>query len=144
VRLEQQTVLDARPSDVWAYVTDPANVPRFLEGVTRWDAQGQQRLGPGARLSVRMQVGTAHLGGLIEIIEWQDGREMAWTSITGVDQRGRWRLRPVDHDRTRFLLRLTYNVPGGLLGRLTELVAARMVNRNISRSLAKLKAQVER
>ena len=40
---------------------------------------------------------------------------MAWTSITGIDQRGRWRLREADDGRTQVELRLCYS-PGGLLG----------------------------
>ena len=33
-------------------------------------------------------------------------RDLAWTSVTGIDQRGRWRLRETDDGRTRVTLRL--------------------------------------
>ena len=41
---------------------------------------------------------------------------MAWTSVTGIDQRGRWRLRETEDGRTRVTLRLAYGAPGGILG----------------------------
>ena len=50
---------------------------------------------------------------------------MAWSSVTGVDQRGRWRLREARDGRTRVELRFAYGVAGaGLIGYIAELVAA--------------------
>ena len=40
-----------------------------------------------------MRVGSAEVGGLIETVEFGPERDLAWTSVTGIDQRGRWRLR---------------------------------------------------
>ena len=40
-----------------------------------------------------MRVGAAEMGGLVEIVEFSEPLDMAWSSVTGVDQRGRWRLR---------------------------------------------------
>ena len=42
---------------------------------------------------MRMHVGSADVGGLIEVVEYHPPGDLAWTSITGIDQRGRWRLR---------------------------------------------------
>src|ERR1700748_3100858 len=71
------------------------------------------------------RVGSAEVGGLIEIVEWDAPRELAWTSVTGVDQRGRWRLRPAPGGRTRAEIRLAYGVAGaGLSGWLAERIAA--------------------
>jgi uncharacterized membrane protein len=70
---------------------------------------------------------------------------MAWTSVTGIDQRGRWRLRETTTpDRTRVELRLSYGVAGsGLMGWAAERVAAPTVGRHLRRSLHQLKRQVE-
>ena len=45
---------------------------------------------------MRMRVGSADIGGLIEVVECDPAADLAWTSITGIDQRGRWRLREAD------------------------------------------------
>ena len=79
---------------VWAVVSDPARALSYMSGVTRWEVVGDEPTGLGARYRMLMRVGSAEVGGLIEIVEWDEPRELAWNSITGVDQRGRWRLRP--------------------------------------------------
>jgi uncharacterized membrane protein len=95
-----------------------------------------------------MRVGSAEVGSLVEIVEFCPPRDMAWTSVTGVDQRGRWRVRARSADprrpRTRVEFRLAYGVAGaGLLGWVAEQVAAPQVAGHLRRSLAQLKRQVE-
>jgi uncharacterized membrane protein len=91
-----------------------------------------------------MRVGSAEVGGLIEVVEWQAPSDMAWTSITGIDQRGRWRLRAESDTRTRVELRLAYGVAGsGVSGWIAERLAAPTVRGNLRRSLQQLKRQVE-
>ena len=69
---------------------------------------------------------------------------MAWSSVTGVDQRGRWRLRETDDGRTRVEFRFAYGVAGaGLTGYISELVAAPGLAGHLRRSLRQLKRQIE-
>ena len=65
----------------------------FMVGITRWEVVGEQARGLGARYRILMLVGSAEVGGLVEIVEYDEGRDLAWTSVTGLDMRGRWRLR---------------------------------------------------
>jgi uncharacterized membrane protein len=91
-----------------------------------------------------MRVGSAEVGGLIEVVEWDEPCDLAWSSVTGVDQRGRWRLRVEGEDQTRVELRLAYGVAGsGILGWVAEQVAAPTVRGHLRRSLHQLKRQVE-
>ena len=69
---------------------------------------------------------------------------MAWTSVTGLDQRGRWRLRERSSKRTHVELRLSYGVAGsGIGGWLAEQISAPTVGGHLRRSLQQLKRQVE-
>src|ERR1700749_4339730 len=90
---------------VWDVVSDPAQALSFMSGVTRWEIEGEEPVGLGARYRMLLRVGSAEIGGLIEIVEWDPPKELAWTSITGVDQRGRWRLRSIAAGRTSAQLR---------------------------------------
>lgn len=149
--MRAQATIDvaAPPQMVWDVVSDPARYLHFMSGVTRWEVASAQARGLGARYRTLMRVGSAEVGGLIEIIEEEQPRDLAWTSVAGIDQRGRWRLRgsPAGHedpDRTRVELRLQYGVAGaGILGWLAEQVAAPAVRENLRRSLRELKRQVE-
>src|SRR5262245_11138738 len=91
-----------------------------------------------------IRVGAADVGGLIEIVEWQPDGDMAWSSVTGVDQRGRWRLRELAEGRTKVTFRFAYGVAGGgISGLIAERVAARSLRQRFRRSLQNLKAAVE-
>jgi uncharacterized membrane protein len=129
---------------VWAQVADPDQYLHFMHGVTRWEVQGEQRTGLGARYRMLLRVGSAEIGGLIEVIEFHPSTDLAWTSVMGIDQRGRWRLRQRRPGTTRVELRLQYGVAGaGIPGWLAEQVAAPVVRSHLRRSLAQLKRRVE-
>jgi uncharacterized membrane protein len=86
-----------------------------------------------------MRIGSAEIGGLIEIVEWRPPHDLAWHSVTGLDQRGRLRLRHAGAERTRVEFRLAYGVAGsGLWGWLAEHVAAPTVRAHLERSLLQL------
>ena len=125
MRLNESIVISAPPKLVWDYLAEPSNYLHFMSGITRWEVAGEQRTGLGARYRMLIRVGSAEVGGLIEIVEWDEQRDMAWSSVLGVDQRGRWRLRELDDGRTRVELRFAYGVAGsGIPGWIAELVAA--------------------
>jgi uncharacterized membrane protein len=144
VRIEQKVTVDAPRHLVWEYVTEPANYLVFIDGLTRWDVAGDRHTGLGARYRMLIRVGAADVGGLIEIVEWQPEGDMAWSSVTGVDQRGRWRLRELAEDRTRVIFRFQYGVAGGgIPGLIAERVAAISLNRRFRVSLLNLKRAIE-
>jgi uncharacterized membrane protein len=144
MRINESIVVSAPPKLVWDYLADPSNYLHFMSGVTRWEVDGGQRSGLGARYRMLIRVGSAEVGGLIEIVEWNEERDMAWSSVTGVDQRGRWRLRELPDGRTRVELRFAYGVAGsGIPGWIAELFASPQLGRHLRRSLQQLKRQVE-
>jgi uncharacterized membrane protein len=129
---------------VWPLVSDPYRVLTFMSGVTRWEPEGEQLTGLGARYRMLFRIGSAEVGGLIEVVEWDEPCELAWTSVTGLDQRGRWRLRETARGHTRVEIRLAYGVAGaGLSGWVAERVAAPSVSRHLHRSLEQLRRLVE-
>ena len=145
MRLNESVVISAPADEVWNYIAEPENYLRFMSGVTRWESVGdQQQAGLGARYRMLIRVGAAEVGGLIEFVEWNEPRDMAWNSVTGVDQRGRWRLRDLGGGRCRVELRYQYGVAGaGIPGWVAEKVAAPTLGRHLRRTLHQLKRQVE-
>ena len=144
MRVNQSVEIKASADLVWAQISDPAQYLHFMHGVTRWEVQGETATGMGARYRMLMRVGSAEVGGLIEVIEYDEPNDFAWTSVTGLDQRGRWRLRSVRGGITRVELRLQYGVAGaGISGWLAEQLAAPIVRTNLRRSLNQLKRRVE-
>jgi uncharacterized membrane protein len=143
MRVERELVVNAPREEVWAYVTNPDTYTMFFSGITRWDVEGRKKRGCGARYRMLMHVGSAEVGGLVEVVEFEEPGDMAWTSVLGVDQRGRWRLREHGGNRTSVMFRLSYHAPGGLLGWLSDQLSAPMVRNNIHHALENLKRHIE-
>jgi uncharacterized membrane protein len=144
MRASARTVVSAPIETVWAIVSDPERALSFMSGVTRWEVESEEPTGLGARYRMLLRVGSAEVGGLIEIVEWDAPRDLAWTSVTGVDQRGRWRLRPAPGGRTQAEIRLAYGVAGsGIAGWLAERLAGPAVSAHLKSTVTQLARLVE-
>jgi len=130
MRIDESIVVEATRGDVWELLADPARYPAVLDWITRMDPEDPDREpGQGARYDMRVRVGSADVGGLVEVIEYDECRDVVWTSVTGVEQRGRMRLRDASGGRcTRVTVKLSYNAPGAVLGTLAEVAAERRVD----------------
>jgi len=90
-----------------------------------------------------MEVGSAEVGGIVEVVEYDPPADMAWVSITGPSQRGRWRLRERRDGRTALTLSLHYQAPGGLLGLVADRLSGPLVSRNLRRTVAGIRRHLE-
>jgi uncharacterized membrane protein len=143
MRVQAAIHVSAPPHAVWEHIADPARYLHFMSGVTRWEVVSEEPRGLGTRYRMLLRVRSAEVGGLIEVVEWSPCSDLAWSSVTGVDQRGRWRLREREGS-TRVELRLHYGVAGsGVFGWLAERLAGPTVSGHLRRSLQQLKRQVE-
>ncbi len=143
MRVAESITINAPAELVWEHVSDPKRYLDFMAGVTRWSVEGERESGLGARYRMLLRVGSAEVGGLIEVVEYDEPRDLAWNSVTGVDQRGRWRIRARDGG-SHVELRLQYGVAGsGVWGAIAEVLGSRTVRGHLRRSLHQLKRQVE-
>lgn len=144
MRIEENIAIAAPRERVWELIRDPADYAGLLDLVTTFDPHHDQRdPGIGARYEMRVQVGSADVGGLVEIVEYDPLRDIVWTSITGVEQRGRLRLRTESAEVTRLTMRISYGAPGSLLGTLAELLSVPQVRASVKRSLQSVKREAE-
>jgi acyl-CoA synthetase (AMP-forming)/AMP-acid ligase II/uncharacterized membrane protein len=143
MRVEKTCTIEASREEVWELVSDPSNYPRVMHGITRCENVGDIEQGKGARYRMLMRVGSADVGGLVEVTDYREPADISWTSITGIEQRGRWRLRELPGGATKVTLRLSYGAPGGLLALIADRLSAPMVAGNLERSLEKLRRELE-
>jgi uncharacterized membrane protein len=144
MRVSAQTRIAAPIESVWAIASDPRQALGFMSGITRWEVVSDEPTGLGARYRMLLRIRSAEVGGLIEIVEWDPPFDFAWTSVTGVDQRGRFRLRRAPGGHTRIEMRLAYGVAGsGPAGWIAERLAAPTVTGHLRRSLQQLGRQAE-
>ncbi len=143
MRVDRSNVVDADRDAVWKVVSDPDRYRSFMTRLERWESANGQPLGVGARYYAHWKVGSGPVGGLIEVVEFADRRDLAWVGITGVTLRGRIRLRDAGDGRTKVTFRLSYQAPGGLWGYIADRVAVGQVNRIVADTLKRLKLLAE-
>ena len=143
MRVQRQCVIDADRDTVWKVVSDPGCYPQFMSSLERWETLTEGEADRGARYTVHWKVGSVPIGGSVEVVEFDPPRELSWIGITGVSQRGRFRLRDTDDGRTKVTFRLSYESAGNVLGLIADRVAARQVGRNMSKTLVNLREMIE-
>ena len=143
MRIEESIDLLVTPEEVWPVISSAEGLSPVLVGITRWEVEGRCKHGVGTRYRMLMEVGSAQVGGLIEVVECDEPADFAWTSITGIDQRGRWRIREQEDGTTRVSLRLSYHSPGGFLAAVADQLSSRVVRSNVKESLELLRAELE-
>ena len=77
MRLKESVVVSASCQEVWDYLEDPSNWLHFMAGVTRWEVAGERPSGLGARYRMLIKVGSAEVGGLVEMVEWDEPKDLA-------------------------------------------------------------------
>ncbi len=143
MRVERRCSINTVRDAVWKIVSDPDCYPSFMTSLERWESANDQRTGVGARYTAHWKIGSVPVGGLIEVVEFDELRDLAWVGITGISLRGRIRLRDAGEGKTKVTFRLSYQAPGGLWGYIADRVAVRQVGRNAANTLKRLKALIE-
>jgi len=143
MRVQRQCVIDADREAVWKVVSSPECYPEFMASLERWEMNDEGPARLGARYTVHWKVGSVPIGGVIELVEFDAPREVSWVGLTGVSQRGRFRLRETSDGRTKVTFRLAYESAGNLLGLIADRVAAGQVGRNMGETLKNLRRMVE-
>jgi len=124
------------------FVADYRNVSRLLDGVTRWEPLGRDH-GVGARFDVEMRTFGIPLHNVLVIDRWDEPRELAWRSESGlIEQTGGWRFKP-RRGGTEIELRIAYEPPGAALGNLIAGRADALVRRRLEMALERMQAELE-
>jgi polyketide cyclase/dehydrase/lipid transport protein len=143
MRIEERIEVDAAPGRIWKLIEDPAGLTGLNDGLTVEPDPETPKAGLRARYRTLMRVGPVPIGADVEIVEFSPGRELAWTSLTGIDHRFRVRLRELGPKRTSLVLRFGYS-SAGPLGPLADVVSYGRVRALVRQLLVALKAEAER
>jgi uncharacterized membrane protein len=142
MRVDESILVAASRERVWDRVSQPERYSEFMVGSTWEPVPGEPTSGLRARFRLRVKVGATDLGGMVEVVEHDPPHELAWTSVSGIDNRGRWILRERGEE-TEVTMRLSYQVPGGLLALIASRLGAPLLRRSVRESLEALKEVLE-
>jgi uncharacterized membrane protein len=143
MRVEESIRVAAPRERVWELVSLPERYSEFMVGSSWEPIQDEPTSGLRARFWLNVQVGSTDLGGVVELVEFDPPHELAWTNVSGIDNRGRWILRERG-DETEVTMRFSYQVPGGVLALVASRLSAPIMRSDVRQTLAALKALLER
>ncbi len=143
VRIEKSIVIGAPLDKVYAFATEPRNLPRYFEYVQEVKPITEKTVGEGARLGLKIK-----FLGRVTDVEWEGTEHIehvGWT-FTGIFMGRkavkRWRFAPVD-DSTRVTFSLEYQ-PRPLIGQIMYVLVVRpQFGGMCERSLQNLKRLIE-
>ena len=135
--------ISREPEDVFAYITDPSNLPEWQKSVVRVKTDDSAPTGSGSRVVMTRRIGP---------------REIDMTADIDLDRRRSWRVRGVDgpvranvngtieplDDGARSRVTLELNFEGHGIGKLlVPLVVRLQVQKELPRNLQNLKERLE-
>lgn len=138
-----RTRVAAPPEAVFDFIDDWQNAMRYLKRVDRWvlvDKEGGT--GVGAIFDIGVQAGPTHLDGRLQVTKHERPNLIAFRSMDGPRVEGSWTLTP-DGDATNVVLHASYELPGGLIGRIVGSFVSRNAQNDLNASLVELKRLVE-
>jgi uncharacterized membrane protein len=138
-----RTLIDAPPERVFDFIADYRNVPRVLDGVSRWEPLGRRTRGSGARYSVEMRTLGIPLSAVLKLSEWRRPRRIAWVSEQGlIPQSGGWTFTP-RQGGVELELRMAYDPPAAALGNFIAGRVERLVRARLERALERIRKELE-
>jgi uncharacterized membrane protein len=143
MRVDENIRVEAPRERVWELVSMPERYSEFMVGSSWKPIPGEPTSGMRARFWLNVKVGSTDLGGVVELVEFDPPHELAWTNVSGIDNRGRWILRERG-DETEVTMRLSYQVPGGVLALVASRLGAPILRRDVRKSLGALKDLLEK
>jgi uncharacterized membrane protein len=142
-RFSARVEIARQPADVFAWVADHRNVPRVLEGVSRWEPLSGRDRGLGARFDVAMRALGIPLENVLVLDRWDEPRAIGWRSESGpVPQEGGWRFLPTAGG-TEVVLTIGYRPPAGAVGGLLAARVDGLVRARLQRALERMKVVLE-
>jgi carbon monoxide dehydrogenase subunit G len=142
MRIEARLPVAATPDEVWPVVSDPCVIGALSDTFLVEELEPGSKPGIGTRYRALLRVGPVPVGGNVEIIEFNEPRDMAWTTLTGVDHRLRIRVRERTEGGTWLTVRFAYDSPG-LLGVVADLASFPTVRSAIHGLLRQMVERVE-
>ncbi|HEV3231443.1 MAG TPA: SRPBCC family protein [Candidatus Dormibacteraeota bacterium] len=140
--IEVTVTIAAGARTCFDFLADPANVTRYMSGITSYEPAGVRTEGRGARFRSVAEIAGRRFPAVLEITEWVDGERIVATAVEGVRTQGSWTLEEFDDGTTDVTLLHEYELPGAF-----RLLPSGPVNagirRELERSLDRLKKLIE-
>jgi hypothetical protein len=137
------TRIDAPVEYVWSDLEDIASHTEWMEDAVAIRFTSEQRRGVGTSFEAETKVGPFRLSDPMEVTEWVESTSMGIRHGGVVTGTGRFRLEPVDGERTLFTWEEELAFPWWMGGPAGSVVGGQVLRLIWKRNLANLKRRLE-
>lgn len=135
--------INAPIGDVFAVVDDWRRTPEYLHGLERWEAADPDHArGEGSRFRVGLKIGPKVARARVVVTAYEPDVRIAFRTESGPRVSGTWTF-AADGGATTVTLSTTFDLPGGVMGRVIGRAVAATGQRELDGSLRDLKRLVE-
>lgn len=118
VHIHQESIVSAPQGFVFDYLGDMRNAGEWLFGIDRLEITGDLEHGLGTVYDGSVKLGPKTLHSHVKVVRWEPPSIVGFESVRGFVNRSTWTTRAVDATTTEIIVDLTYELPGGLAGRI--------------------------
>jgi uncharacterized membrane protein len=134
----------AAPLEVaFAYVDDYRNATDWMFGLSHFEPVGEQVQGLGAEFDGTFSVKPVKLHSRIRVTAWKQDEVIAFESIKGFRNWSTWRFQADGPERTKIVVKFSYELPGGLAGKAMGRVLEPVVALSVRHSDEALRREIE-
>lgn len=144
VDIHHSSVCNAPLSFAFDWVDDYRNTTRFMFGLATFDpVPGAADQGLGSEFDGQFKTGPIKLASRVKVVEWAKGSVIRFESIKGFRTWSTWSFAAEDDERTRITVDFSYELPGGIAGKLLGKGLEPIISPAIKHSDHELRRHVE-
>lgn len=143
VDIHHEGACEAPLSVAFGYLDDYRNATSWMFGLARFEPIGAKDHGLGAEFDGTFQVKPVKLHSTIKVTEWEQDTLIAFESIKGFRNWSTWRFSAAGDTRTTITVKFSYELPGGLAGRMLGKALEPIVALSVRRSDEALRTNIE-
>ena len=127
----------------FGYVDDYRNTTKWMFGLASFEPSAELDHGLGSVFDGTFQVTPVKLHSTVEVTAWEQDALIAFKSIKGFTNSSTWRFTADGPTRTRVDVVFSYELPGGLAGRVLGRALEPIVAMSVRHTDAALRRHVE-
>jgi len=124
----QKITLNGKPKDVWKFITNPKNFPKYVYGYAHGKTTSPNAAGIGASYEWYGKLGPFKLRSTEKNVGWQEQKYVAYTGrLFGVAFNSSMDIKETEQKKTTLTVTISYEVPFYLGGKFIDLLLVKWI-----------------
>jgi uncharacterized membrane protein len=141
--IHHEGLADAPVNVLFDYVDDYRNTTTWLFGLSKFEPSTEITSGLGSKFDGTFAVPPIKIHSSVEIIEWEKDKVIALNSFHGFKISSTWHFSATGPETSKVVVDFTYELPGGLAGRVMSKAMEPVVALSIRHSDESLRKHVK-